>query len=226
VAAIRQMLAAGLTLDQALIAGEAMEQNVAPSIPRETTDERKKRLARERTDRWRASQSVTTASPSVTERHDVTHLTRVGDNITTIQLPGLTNTGLARGRPIDHGELLEILLMAGGRAVSDRARCPGIASAATILRLLEPGTGPPCDLDLDVLPAIRARCLTAQPNSIRAWAYFENAILENRDRRLAGAPAIKEIQDVGERKSAKLTAKEANMARAFRAAESVAAGAG
>jgi hypothetical protein len=44
------------------------------------------------------------------------------------------------------------------------------------------------DLDLDIVPTIRARCAKARPGSIRGWAYFTQAIADARDRRLKGLP--------------------------------------
>jgi hypothetical protein len=43
------------------------------------------------------------------------------------------------------------------------------------------------DLTLDVEPAVRAVAARAQGRSIRSWAYFTQAVLDARDRRLSGA---------------------------------------
>lgn len=49
------------------------------------------------------------------------------------------------------------------------------------------------DLHLDIVPTIRARCAKARPGSIRAWAYFSQAIADARDRRMRGLPPASEI---------------------------------
>ena len=46
-----------------------------------------------------------------------------------------------------------------------------------------------CDLDLDILPAIRSLVAKSGP-SIKSWSYFTAAVFEARDRRLAPAPEI------------------------------------
>ena len=50
----------------------------------------------------------------------------------------------------------------------------------------------PCDLELDVLPALK-RVAKITKSKVRGWGYFEPAVLENRDRRLAGLPEPKEF---------------------------------
>lgn len=45
-----------------------------------------------------------------------------------------------------------------------------------------------CDLERDVLPAIRAACARASPKSIRSWKYFDHAVADAKARRLAPMP--------------------------------------
>jgi DNA-binding transcriptional ArsR family regulator len=76
-----------------------------------------------------------------------------------------------------------------GEALADKAVAPGLMSLAMPKSWLDAG----CDLDLDVLPTLRARCLGRAPRAIRAWSYFAVAVFEAREKRLAlvspsGAP--------------------------------------
>lgn len=117
---------------------------------------------------------------------------------------------------------------AGGPAVANLAIAPGLADLSTIIGLLTGGTGPPCDLEADVLPVIRARCIGRKQGSVRAWNLFRDAIREARDRRLTGAPAVEPFRqgpphDRSDPNTTKFAAKQANMERALRAAQSVAA---
>ncbi len=43
-----------------------------------------------------------------------------------------------------------------------------------------------CDMDLDILPTVKA--LSSKANRITTWAYFSNAVFEARDKRLSPAP--------------------------------------
>lgn len=45
-----------------------------------------------------------------------------------------------------------------------------------------------CDLELDVLPAVRAVAARASPNSVRSWKYFDRAVADAKARRLAPMP--------------------------------------
>lgn len=74
---------------------------------------------------------------------------------------------------------------AGGKALI--AASPGLLVLAPILGLLRPGAGPPCDIEADVLPTIRALSAKARPSSVQTWAYFAAACVAARDLRLSGA---------------------------------------
>jgi uncharacterized protein YdaU (DUF1376 family) len=45
-----------------------------------------------------------------------------------------------------------------------------------------------CDMDADILPTIRS--LSAKTNKVTSWRFFDAAVFEARDRRVAPAPAI------------------------------------
>jgi uncharacterized protein YdaU (DUF1376 family) len=77
------------------------------------------------------------------------------------------------------------LRKAAGPAIN--AASPGLMIVAPILGLLRPGDGPACDLEADVLPALRSAAAKSRPGAAQTWAYFVPAIVEARDRRLSGA---------------------------------------
>ena len=53
----------------------------------------------------------------------------------------------------------------------------------------------PCDLELDVLPALKRIAANSKIAKVRGWGYFEPAVLENRDRRLAGLPEPQDFEN-------------------------------
>lgn len=57
-----------------------------------------------------------------------------------------------------------------------------------------------CDFDLDVLPTIRS--LSAKARRITTWRFFDSAVFEARDRRLAPAPDIQPRQSSPPRQAA------------------------
>jgi hypothetical protein len=126
-------------------------------------------------------------------------LTRVGDNNLPTEVIYLTTPDDASAdvrwpesnppSKADLDRLEDALFEAGGAGLASRAIAPKIAVLAPILSLSRTGKGPPCDLQADVLPVIRARSARAPPGSIKSWEFFTAAICEARDRRLSGAPA-------------------------------------
>lgn len=80
---------------------------------------------------------------------------------------------------------------AAGDALADMAVCPGIANLSALRALI--GGDPPCDWALDVLPAVTAAAAWHRgktgPGSMRSWTTAARIAVENRDKRLAGAPA-------------------------------------
>lgn len=212
-------------ITKAAIAGASAAGQGSP----ETADERKKRLARERTERWRASQSVTKASPGVTdnsvterheaspERHKASPLTRVGDILLTTEGPcnhtSLQNADVTR----ESLDVLERQLRAEGSPALNQA-APKLCIVAPILALLNGQTGPPCDLHADVLPVIRSKSKSARPNSISSWDFYRPAILEARDRRLQTNPEVIPLDVRRDRPSApdrKLEERHDNYRRSF-----------
>lgn len=64
---------------------------------------------------------------------------------------------------------------------------------AIFTALCEPVMGEPCDWDLDVLPAVDALAAAckASRRPFRTWIGVQDRALQNRDRRIAGLPAVK-----------------------------------
>ena len=83
-----------------------------------------------------------------------------------------------------HLDLIESKLRdAGGRALDPTAT--GLRVLSEPIRWIEGG----CDMDLDVVPTLKARCEGRRPASVRSWGFFAGAVFEARDRRVAPAPA-------------------------------------
>jgi hypothetical protein len=89
--------------------------------------------------------------------------------------------------------LEDALRDAAGPALASPAVAPKVKVLAAILALGRAGRGPPCDMQADVLPTVRARCARAPPASVKGWDYFTEAIREARDKRLTGAPAVETL---------------------------------
>lgn len=85
-------------------------------------------------------------------------------------------------------------LEAAGLAPSDLPDRPNLNSHTDILNLTEPVSGEPCDLERDVLPAIRAGAakLADKGQTLNSWRYFREASIRNRDERLAGTPDVRQ----------------------------------
>lgn len=88
------------------------------------------------------------------------------------------------------GELDTLLRAAAGEALAQGAAPLNDISA--ILGLLGPGRGPPCDLQADILPAVRTVSARTKPGKVFTWNFFIGAICERRDARLTGAPPVDE----------------------------------
>jgi hypothetical protein len=121
-------------------------------------------------------------------------------------------------------DLLECQLTeAVGVALASKATAHKLFDLSPILGLLRSGDGPPCDLQADVLPTLRAAAARSSPGSIKTWAYFTGAIREARDRRLTGAPVIQinpqgQTHERAHAPSQKRATREGNHARAFQGA--------
>jgi hypothetical protein len=89
-----------------------------------------------------------------------------------------------RAKP-DYDRLEAALRAAAGESLN--AVSTGLMILSDPLRWLENG----CDLDLDVLPALRAVAArpSTRPGAVRTWNFFSGAVFEARDRRQTGPPA-------------------------------------
>jgi hypothetical protein len=100
--------------------------------------------------------------------------------ITNRQEPLISSVVLTRARCFE----------AAGLKEADAMNSPGLVSTVDIERLLRDPKHP-CDLELDVIPAIQscAASLRNKGSTLANWSYCRAAILRNRDQRLAGNPA-------------------------------------
>jgi hypothetical protein len=99
----------------------------------------------------------------------------------------------ANVRPPDPGDLAtlaELLIAAVGPALGDRRRWPRLDDISAVLGVLGPGEGPPCSLELDVLPAARECQHACGPQGLTSWRFVAHRAVRKRNTRLAGAPAI------------------------------------
>jgi uncharacterized protein YdaU (DUF1376 family) len=83
------------------------------------------------------------------------------------------------------GEMLAAL------GVTDETKTPGLLILSEPYNWVTNG----CDIDLDILPTLRA--IGAKGKLITSWAYCSKAVFEARDRRLAPAPAVQQRQATG-----------------------------
>jgi hypothetical protein len=86
---------------------------------------------------------------------------------------------IVKSAAISGKELIERLHDAGGQALN--LTKPIFHIAEVPRNWMAAG----CDLDLDILPTIRAMTANKQPNSIHVWKYFEASVLGARDARKA-----------------------------------------
>lgn len=100
-----------------------------------------------------------------------------------------TRARIAYDSSLWSGRMAEATALAG-----DALRGTNPASkVCTVLRgLCEPASGEPCDWDADVLPAIEVLSarMVASGRQFDTWDYVKGAVLENRDKRLAGVPPV------------------------------------
>lgn len=171
-----------------------------------------------RTRRWRDKRrhtGVTPASPTVTET--VTPSTKSESEAKT----ETNNTATARAEPVDrapkqatlllpidgggqpprpkpdHDRLDAALRTAAGESLN--AVSTGLIILSDPLRWLENG----CDLELDVLPALRAVAArpSTKPGAVRSWNFFSGAVFEARDRRTTGPPTGSPVIDIGNQRT-------------------------
>ena len=86
------------------------------------------------------------------------------------------------------------LAEAGGSALSPISMALHIVSEP--LGWIDSGA----DLDLDIVPVVRAMCAKAKPASIQSWRYFGGAVAKHRDARLQGLPPPQPASDRPARK--------------------------
>ena len=76
------------------------------------------------------------------------------------------------------------LLDACNGAAANPAASPNIMVLSEPIKWLEGG----CDLDLDILPTIRARAHKLRPGSVKNWSYFTQAVADAKASREAPMP--------------------------------------
>lgn len=225
------LMAKGLSGADLLEVVAAIDRDMNPS--KDTAAERRRAYDRERKRKPSGGNPVETPvevevvapveTPVEFHRKSAPLARATENNLTTVVLePNLTspNYDAPERATLD---LLECQLTeAVGVALASKATAHKLFDLSPILGLLRSGDGPPCDLQADVLPTLRAAAARSSPGSIKTWAYFTGAIREARDRRLTGAPQV-EAQPQGKRyerpdASTKRTARESNYSRAFEGA--------
>ena len=90
------------------------------------------------------------------------------------------NTTLLGAR--DLNELSDLCLEAAGDAMADPARSTGVMVMSTPLSWIKSGA----DLQLDILPTLKAKAANRPKGSVMAWAYFTAAVMEAKARREQG----------------------------------------
>ena len=80
--------------------------------------------------------------------------------------------------------LIDQLQTAAGASLANPAACPGLLVMGTVNSWIEQG----CDLQKDILPAIRARAAKAAPGSIRSWSYFTQEVVTQKATRVTPLP--------------------------------------
>ncbi len=79
---------------------------------------------------------------------------------------------------------LETALLTACNGAASAAASPGLLSMAEPIKWLESG----CDLELDILPTVKARAHKLRPGSLKAWSYFTDAIADAKATRLKPMP--------------------------------------
>lgn len=121
------------------------------------------------------------------ESRDVTRPSRDGE-VTLQESETETDSYAAKARdPLQgrEGEMLAAL------RITDETKLPGLLILSEPYHWVTNG----CDIDLDILPTLRA--IGAKGKRLSGWAYCSKAVFEARDRRLAPAPAVQQRQATG-----------------------------
>jgi hypothetical protein len=81
---------------------------------------------------------------------------------------------------------LEAELLRACNGAAAPATAPGILIMSEPIRWLESG----CDLELDILPVVRARSHKMRPGSLKNWSYFTQAVADAKASRTAPMPEV------------------------------------
>lgn len=164
----------------------------------------KQRQSRDIDGDTRDSRATSTATEGTAGDEPATPHAHVRDNLPKLVTTGLAASASLQTRDLDWpdgerpsraylDELEAALRAAAGSSLNSAA--PKLFVVSPILGLAKTGAGPPCDLQADVFPAIRACAQRSAPGSVSNWSYFVPAIREARDRRLAGAPRTEQTHE-------------------------------
>jgi hypothetical protein len=85
----------------------------------------------------------------------------------------------AAGPPVDLIELRRRLVEAAGDSIASEAAAPGLVHIGVVSGWIDQG----CDLDRDILPAIREVAARPRQRPIQSWTYFGRRVGELRDER-------------------------------------------
>lgn len=209
--ALKSMMDAGVPND---VIVEAIAKMV-DAIPRaESEDERRRRISRETSQRYRSKQPRdavasprvtprhqepvtrrdTTASPVTLQRHQTSPLARVEDKLLTTVISGNPSSSSERESSLpndwpegDPGHLAKTLAMLAGPGLGEMTKHPGLTtSAGEIVRWKQAG----CSWALDVVPTVQGRTLKVRPRPITGWHVLTPDVLGQREARLKPAEVI------------------------------------
>lgn len=110
-----------------------------------------------------------------------------GQHLNTVTLKQETtlSAGAKFERSNENVVRLQNQLLDACNGAADPANAPGLLSMGEPIRWIESG----CDLELDIVPTIKARAHKAPPRSIRSWTYFTQAVADAKAKRMAPMPA-------------------------------------
>lgn len=207
---LKKMRDMGLSLDQAIELAETWEAGSAKPVPELSK-------AALRTRKWREKNENKHHGDVTVTHHGDSHgdvspsCARVRDKTPKLVITNSASASSSAGEPdfeepdLDWPEswppsrsyldqIEAVLRDAAAPAVN--AAAPKLKIVSAILALGRSGKGPRCELQLDVLPAIRACAAKTRPGSVSGWEFFRPAILEARDRRLAQTPEVADVARV------------------------------
>jgi len=115
---------------------------------------------------------------------------QLNDQSTTNQQPHLnketkiTITTLDTRKRVDLDILETKLFEAANGAMANPAVAPKVLILSDPINWIESG----CDLELDILPAVKARAHKMRPGSVKSWSYFTEAVADAKAAREAPMP--------------------------------------